>query len=66
MVGFKAPVGKRILVEGRRVDSVLGDVWVEEEGIGNDRRVDASSGPVCEVPWRRMRVVLWVCGEFGL
>ena len=37
-----------------------------EIGIGKERKRLASSVPVCEVPWRRMRVVLWVCGGRGM
>jgi hypothetical protein len=35
-------------------------VGIGEEGIRNGKKVEASSGPVCEVPWRNIRVVVWV------
>ncbi len=57
-MGFADPVGKRSLVFGRRE----GRVW---EWTGKERRVEARSGPVWEVPCRRIRVVLWVCGGVG-
>jgi hypothetical protein len=31
-----------------------------EEGTGNDKKIEANSGPVWEVPWRNIRVEVWV------
>ena len=55
-------MGKTNLVPGRREVSVWGEEGVGE-GIGKGKRVEASSGPEVEVPWRRRSVV--VCVEEG-
>ena len=64
VVFFGAPVGKTNFVFGRSSGNVLvgvGEVvGIGEEGIRNGKKVEASSGPVCEVPWRNIRVVVWV------
>lgn len=67
VVSFLAPVGKTNLVFGKssgNVFVVIGEA-VGWQGIGNGKRMEASSGPVCDVPWRRMSVVLWAWGGAG-
>ena len=65
VVCFGEPVGKMNFVLGRSWVRVCVFVVVGDSGIGRESRRDASSGPVCEVPWRRMSVELWLSGDRG-
>lgn len=63
VVGFGAPVGKMSLQVGKKWGSVVGS-WVVVHVNLVERRGAANSGPLVEVPWRRIRVL--VCGVGGV
>ena len=58
-MSFGEPVGKMNFVLGSKSGRVV--VLPGEEGmrIGKERRREDIEGPVCEVPWRNIRVFLW-------
>lgn len=64
MVGRKAPVGKTNLQDGKRRGIVV-DVWPEEDVNVVERRGAANSGPLVEVPCKKMRVSLCVAEDLG-
>jgi hypothetical protein len=50
-------------VFGNRCTKVLASMLLStevEDGKEKDRKGSAKLGPVCEVPWRRIRVLRWV------
>ena len=64
-MGFGEPVGKTNFVLGSKSGNVFvvpgkeGTGMGTGMGMGKERRIEAREGPVCEVPWRKIRVVLW-------
>ena len=60
-MGFGEPVGKTNFVLGSKSGNVFVVPGKEGTGMGmgKERMIEAREGPVCEVPWRKIRVVLW-------
>jgi hypothetical protein len=65
-------VGKMNFVFGSKsanavfTDEEAGDEDGDGEEMGNWSSIDASSGPVWEVPWRNIKVDLWACWGVGV